>query len=84
MRLSELARRYFSKPHDHTVGHIDVAVEADYQPAEEDTNTEEGVELTAAYFEDEGCILDEFNDEEQAQLRKDVLAGFHSYCEGRL
>lgn len=48
----------------------DVLVFFDYQQAESDTNTAASVEVTAAYFEDEGCILDEVSGEELESLKQ--------------
>ena len=45
----------------------------DYQPEEADTNTAAGLEITSAYFEDKGCLLDKLSDDERERLEHRVL-----------
>jgi len=58
----------------------DVLVEYDYQPAEWDTNTAEGIEICSVFDEDEACILDDMTEREIASLEESIL---ESLREGR-
>lgn len=58
-----------------------VAVEADYQPEEHDTNTAEGVEITAVWHEDNGDKIDLLAESELEEMAEELLARFRSYCE---
>ena len=63
-----------------------VLVHYDYQPAEPDVNVGEGVEVTAAYFEDEGCVLDDMTEGEVHELEQRILEGlsggdYDAYCD---
>jgi len=46
----------------------EVSAHWEYQPAEEDTNTAEGIEVTGAYYQDEGDIMHRLSQEEEDAL----------------
>lgn len=58
-----------------------VAVEADYQPEERDTNTAESVEITAVWHEDNGDKIDLLAESELQEFADELLNRFHDYCE---
>ena len=55
--------------------HLDVQVYS--WPTERDTNTAEGFEITAVFFEDEGCVMEQMTPEELASLES-TIAGLLS------
>lgn len=84
----DLARRFFyARTHemyctpDSALSDATVHVEADYQPEERDTNTAEGVEITAVWHEGDGNRMDELAESELAEFAEELLSRFHSYCE---
>ena len=82
---SRLAGRFF-KDRAHDIGvrvngiELDAAVMADYQPEEPDTNTPEGVEIYAAFVEDQGCHLYMMSDAELNDAEAEILALWHEYA----
>ena len=52
---------------------LEVACFYEYQPEEYDTNTAESFEVTGAYYEDQGCILDKLSGSELESLTERVL-----------
>lgn len=57
-----------------------VVVEADYQPEERDTNTQEGAEIFAVWHEDAGNIIDSIEPADMRELESEILAEFAEYC----
>lgn len=68
-------------PADSALPDESVSVEADYQPEERDTNTAEGLEITAVWFEDQGDKIDLLTESELEEMAGELLSRFHSYCE---
>ena len=59
----------------------DVLVEYDAWPAEYDTNTAAGMEVTAVWFENQGCILDQMTEKEVASLEERVIEYLNGVAE---
>ena len=51
---------------------FDVCVHYDTSPAEPDVNWAGGLDITAVYLEDQGCVMDDMTDEEFEQLEMRV------------
>ena len=51
----------------------DVRVTYDLSPPEPDVGAEGGLEITGAYFEDQGCLLSKLSDDEFSALEDRVV-----------
>ncbi len=78
---SRIAERFFRYPVNVSASFGDLAVMADYQPEESDTNTQEGVELCSVVEED-FCILDTLNREQWREVEELTLAAYHEHVLG--
>ncbi len=56
----------------------DVRVTYDLSPPEPDVGAEGGLEITGAYFEDQGCLLSKISDDEFEALEDRVVKSVYS------